>query len=113
MSRQRRVYPQGFSCIDINSSDISVFYLPAARQLRNNHPRDYERHVSTALADPEETELGRFFQQEISAHPGESGVALVTTGEWGFRACAGLSNQARRTIDVQYNIAYQSGKGHG
>ena len=67
-------------------------------------PTDYERPVSTALTDPEETELGRFFQQEISAHPGKSGVALVPTGEWGFRARAGLSNQAERTIDVQYYI---------
>ena len=67
-------------------------------------PTDYERPVSTALADPEETELGRFFQREISAHPGKSGVVLVPTGEWGFRARAGLSNQAEHTIDVQYYI---------
>ena len=67
-------------------------------------PTDYERPVSTALTDPEETELGRFFQQEISAHPGKSGVALVPSGEWGFRARAGLSNQAERTIDTQYYI---------
>lgn len=67
-------------------------------------PMDYERPVSTALADPEETELGHLFQQEISAHPGESGVALVPTGEWGFRARAGLSNLAERTIDAQYYI---------
>jgi putative cardiolipin synthase len=67
-------------------------------------PTDYERPVSTALAEPEETELGRFFQQEIAAHPGKSGVALVPTGEWGFRARAGLSNQAERTIDAQYYI---------
>ena len=67
-------------------------------------PTDYERPVSTALTDPEETELGRFFHQEISAHPGKSGVALVPTGEWGFRARAGLSNQAERTIDTQYYI---------
>jgi putative cardiolipin synthase len=67
-------------------------------------PTGYERPVSTALAEPENTELGRFFQQEISANPGESGVALVATGEWGFRARAGLANQAEQTIDVQYYI---------
>ncbi|MFC1773545.1 phospholipase D family protein [Pseudomonadota bacterium] len=67
-------------------------------------PTDYERPVSTALADPEETELGRFFQREISAHPGKSGVALISSGEWGFRARVGLSNQAERTIDAQYYI---------
>jgi putative cardiolipin synthase len=67
-------------------------------------PRDVERPVSTAYASPGETELGRFFQAEISAHPGESGLTLVTTGEWGFRTRAGLSNQAEQTIDVQYYI---------
>ena len=67
-------------------------------------PTDYESPVSTALADPEETELGRFFQREISAHPGKSGVALIPSGEWGFRARVGLSNQAERTIDAQYYI---------
>jgi putative cardiolipin synthase len=67
-------------------------------------PTDYKRPVSTALADPEETELGRFFQQEISAHPGESGMILVPTGEWAFRARAGLANQSEKTIDVQYYI---------
>jgi putative cardiolipin synthase len=67
-------------------------------------PRHHEGPVSMALADPGGTELGRFFQSEISAHPGKSGVILVPTGEWGFRARAGLSNQAERTIDVQYYI---------
>ena len=67
-------------------------------------PTDYERPVSTSLADPAETELGRLFQPEITAHPGNSGVLLVPTGAWGFRARAGLSNQAEKTIDVQYYI---------
>jgi len=67
-------------------------------------PTDVDRPVSMAYSDPGETELGRFFQAEISAHPGESGVVLVPTGEWGFRARAGLANQAEKTIDVQYYI---------
>jgi putative cardiolipin synthase len=67
-------------------------------------PRDYERTSSTALADPGGTELGRFFSAEIDAHPGKSGMVLLTTGEWGFRARAGLANRAEKTIDVQYYI---------
>ena len=67
-------------------------------------PTDYERTVSSAFTDPGETELGRFFQSEMTAHPGKSGVMLVPTGEWGFRVRAGLSNQAEKTIDVQYYI---------
>ena len=67
-------------------------------------PRDHERTPSTALADLGSTELGRFFESEIDAHPGQSGMVLLTTGEWGFRARAGLANQAEKTIDVQYYI---------
>jgi putative cardiolipin synthase len=66
---------------------------------------DYsERSISRAFSEPQETELGRFFAGEIAAHPGKSGVVLVPSGEWGFRARAGLSNQAEQTIDVQYYI---------
>jgi len=67
-------------------------------------PRDHERSVSTAFSEPGETVLGQFFQPEIAAHPGQSGMALLTTGEWGFRARAGLLNQAQKSIDVQYYI---------
>ena len=67
-------------------------------------PRDQERPVSTAFSEPGETVLGQFFQTEIAAHPGKSGMALLTTGEWGFRARAGLLNQAQKSIDVQYYI---------
>ena len=67
-------------------------------------PVDHDRTPSTALADPAATELGEFFESEIEAHPGKSGVVLVPTGEWGFRARAGLANQAEKTIDAQYYI---------
>jgi putative cardiolipin synthase len=67
-------------------------------------PIDYERTPSAALENPEQTELGRFFQPEMEAHPEKSGVILLPTGEWGFRARAGMSNQAEKTIDVQYYI---------
>jgi putative cardiolipin synthase len=66
--------------------------------------RHYDRSPSMALAESGETELGRFFQPEISAHPDQSGTILIPTGEWGFRARAGLANQAERTIDLQYYI---------
>jgi hypothetical protein len=63
-----------------------------------NIPKDYDRSFSTALTEPDKTELGRFFQPDVATHPGKSGVLLVPTGEWGFRAtntifsiCCGLS----------------------
>jgi len=67
-------------------------------------PEAEERTVSTALADPQVTTLGRFFQAEMAAHPGDSGVVLVPTGEVAFRGRVGLSNLAEKTIDVQYYI---------
>ena len=67
-------------------------------------PTDYERTTTTAFPDPGGTELGRFLQTEMDANPGKSGTVLSSTGEWGFRARAGLANQAEQTIDVQYYI---------
>ena len=67
-------------------------------------PKGYQHPVSTSLVDVAETRLGQFFQQEITAHPGNSGVFLLPTGEWAFRTRAGLMNQAEKTIDVQYYI---------
>lgn len=67
-------------------------------------PTDYERTTTTAFPDPGGTELGRFLQTEMDANPGKSGTVLLSTGEWGFRARAGLANQAGQTIDVQYYI---------
>ena len=67
-------------------------------------PIDYDRTPSVALETPEQTELGSFFQPELEAQPGKSGVILIPSGEWGFRTRAGLSNQAEKTIDVQYYI---------
>ena len=67
-------------------------------------PEAPDRAVSTALADPSGTELGRFFESEMRANPDKSGAILVPTGEWGFRSRAGLANQAEKTIDLQYYI---------
>ncbi|MEA3274430.1 MAG: phospholipase D family protein [Pseudomonadota bacterium] len=67
-------------------------------------PKGYERASSTAFPRPDHTELGRFFQAELATHPGKSGVALVPTGEWGFRARSGLAHMAEKTLDVQYYI---------
>ena len=67
-------------------------------------PRHHDTPPSTAFDRPQDTTLGRFFEPELAAHPGKSGVAIVTTSEWGFRARAGLANMAEKTLDVQYYI---------
>ena len=81
---------------------LSVFLLLTG--CATTVPEVRERTVSSAFAEPEQTRLGKFFQPEIEANPGKSGVILIPTGEWGFRGRTGLSNQAERSIDVQYYI---------
>ena len=67
-------------------------------------PEVENRSVSNAFAAPETTVLGQFFQPEMDAHPGSSGITLLTTGETSFRARTGLANLAEKTIDAQYYI---------
>ena len=47
-------------------------------------PQDKERTFSSAFDHPEETRLGRFFEPDIQAHPGKSGVILIPRGEQGY-----------------------------
>ena len=67
-------------------------------------PTDYTRTPSSAFANPEKTELGRFFLPEIEAHPRNSGAALIVSGREGFRSRVGLANVAEKTLDLQYYI---------
>ncbi|MGD2075169.1 MAG: phospholipase D family protein [Gammaproteobacteria bacterium] len=90
----------------MNSGPLALLFSAALllASCATTIPENYPRSVSTSSADPAGTELGRFFQPDISAHPGHSGVLLVPGGAWGFRARVGLSNQAEKTIDAQYYI---------
>lgn len=65
---------------------------------------DYERTPTFSLAGHKKTDLGRFFQEELDAHPGESGVALIRSSEWAFRVRAALADMAQKTLDLQYYI---------
>jgi putative cardiolipin synthase len=67
-------------------------------------PTDFTRTPSIALADPEKTELGRFFRPELETHAGDSGAVLIISGRGGFRARVGLANVAEKTLDLQYFV---------
>lgn len=67
-------------------------------------PRVYESTPSMAYANPQDTVLGQFFESDLAAHSGKSGVTLVTSGAGGFTTRAGLSALAEKTLDVQYYI---------
>lgn len=50
------------------------------------------------------TTLTALFAADAAAHPGESGVYLLSEGESAFRVRNGLARLAERTLDVQYYI---------
>jgi len=63
---------------------------------------DYPRTESTALAQPQQTALGRTAAARAAAHPGVSGFKLLPSGADGFALRAQLADAAERTLDVQY-----------
>jgi putative cardiolipin synthase len=66
-----------------------------------------ERPESFALTQPENTSLGRRFEQRAREHPGMSGFRLIASGIACFRARAEMAALAEKTLDVQY-FAIQS-----
>jgi cardiolipin synthase C len=70
-----------------------------------SEPPGPEHHsVSTALADPAVTALGRRFGGEAAHHPGRSGFELVTSGREAFEGRYAFAQRAEKTIDAQYYI---------
>jgi putative cardiolipin synthase len=65
---------------------------------------NYPKTVSSALAHPEETTLGRQFADAGAAHPGLSALRLVPIGVDGFLLRAEMIDRAEKTLDLQYYI---------
>ena len=72
----------------------------------------YPKTATTALAEPEQTRLGRQFADAALAHPGASGFRMLAVGVDGFLARVQMINAAERTLDLQYFIfrADETGK---
>lgn len=67
-------------------------------------PSEVDRPVSTALADPTETRIGRAVQAraaQAETH-NDSGFALVNSAELAFTSRMALINAAQKTLDIQY-----------
>jgi len=73
---------------------------------------DYPKTVSSALAQPEETRLGKQFAGVAGEAAGISGYRMLAVGVDGFLARVQMVNAAERTIDLQYFIfrADETGK---
>ncbi|BCB27226.1 phospholipase D family protein [Sulfurimicrobium lacus] len=65
---------------------------------------DFPRSASSALANPEETRLGRQFENAARAHGGNSGFRIIPVGADGFLTRMQMINAAERTLDLQYFI---------
>jgi putative cardiolipin synthase len=67
-------------------------------------PKNFDRPVSHAFSDTQDTLLGRQVAQLSADHPGQSGFLLLGNGLDAFVARAVLARAAQRSIDVQYYL---------
>jgi putative cardiolipin synthase len=67
-------------------------------------PEDFERPVSHAYTDTDDTTFGKSIQDEKAAHPGQSGFLILASGLDAFVARAVLAETAERSIDAQYYL---------
>lgn len=65
---------------------------------------DFPKIASSALAHPDETRLGRQFENAGRLHDGNSGFRIIPVGADGFLARMQMINAAERTLDLQYFI---------
>ena len=65
-------------------------------------PKDFDRPVSYAYVDTQNTRLAQKRLEERAAHPGQSGFLLLGNGLDAFVARAMAAESAERSIDVQY-----------
>lgn len=62
---------------------------------------DFPKTVSTAIADPIHTALGKHFMQAAHEHPNQSGFRLISGGTDGFLIRMQMIASAQRSIDLQ------------
>lgn len=65
---------------------------------------DFPRTTSSAYAHPEQTRLGRQFENASREHDGHSGFRIIPVGADGFLTRMQMINAAERTLDLQYFI---------
>ena len=65
---------------------------------------DFPKTASSALVHPEETRLGRQFENAAREHNGNSGFRIIPVGADGFLTRMQMINAAERTLDLQYFI---------
>jgi len=71
----------------------------------------YPKVESTALANPQDTALGRKIEPRAKAHPGLSGFRLFASGSDALSLRVQMADSAQRTLDVQYFIFKEDDSG--
>lgn len=64
----------------------------------------FPKIATSAIAHPEQTRLGRQFENAAREHSGGSGFRIVAVGADGFLIRMQMINAAQRTLDLQYFI---------
>jgi putative cardiolipin synthase len=67
-------------------------------------PPQVARVPSSAYTDTADTGLARALAPQVAAHPGQSGVYALPSGQEAFGARMALARTAQRSIDAQYYI---------
>jgi putative cardiolipin synthase len=67
-------------------------------------PKNVEREPSIALANTDETRLGRAVTRRVAANPGRSGIYPLSNAREAFAARILLARAAERSLDLQYFI---------
>ena len=70
-------------------------------------PKDFDRPVSYAYTDTDDTRFGKARRGEMDAHQGQSGFLLLGSGLDAFVARVALAQGAERSIDAQYYLLHQ------
>jgi putative cardiolipin synthase len=64
----------------------------------------FARHASSALPPTTGTPSARYIRSEVSQHPDESGLRLLTSGTDALMSRIALADQAKHSIDLLYYI---------
>lgn len=83
---------------------VALAVIGVSVRLLNPLPTLAGRTHSAALADTDDTPIGRAVAAGVAAHPGLSGIRPLTDGRAAFAARVLLARAATRSLDLQYYI---------
>jgi cardiolipin synthase C len=93
--RQARYF---LSCV------VAAYCLAGCASLPPGH--EYPKTPSAALAEPEETKVGKEFAAAAKEHGGRAGYHIISVGVDGFLMRMEMIDTAERTLDLQYYILH-------